>query len=34
LKERYAKLMNRFELERKRYDALEKEYFKIEPSLS
>lgn len=23
----------RFELERKRYDALEKEYFKIEPSL-
>ncbi|CDW82949.1 UNKNOWN [Stylonychia lemnae] len=33
LKERYVKLMNRFELERKRYDALEKEYFKIEPSL-
>eukprot|EP00347_Sterkiella_histriomuscorum_P020316 403338277 len=33
LKERYAKLMMRFELERKRYDALEKEYFKIEPSL-
>jgi len=31
LKEKYAKLMNRFEMERKRYDALEKEYFKIEP---
>lgn len=33
LKERYAKLMMRFEMERKRYDALEKEYFKIEPAL-
>lgn len=34
LKERYAKLMMRYELERKRYDSLEKEYFKIEPGLS
>jgi len=31
LRERFAKLMAKFELERKRYDALEKEYFKIEP---
>ena len=33
LKERYAKLQLRFEAERKRYDALEREYFKIEPQL-
>ena len=34
LKDKYAKLMRRFDMEKKRYDALEKEYFKMEPALS
>lgn len=34
LREKYAKLIKRYELERTRYDGLEKEYFKMEPQLS
>ena len=34
LKDKYSKLFERFETEKQREDALEKEYFKIEPHLT